>query len=365
MIDSSSEGVAIIGMAGRFPGAANIDEFWSNLVAGVESISYFTDEELAASGLDATALRKEPNYVPARGVLKNADCFDARFFGMNAKEAEVTDPQQRLFLEACWEALEDAAYDPARVDGPIGVYAGAWSNTYYVNNLYPRKDVIDLVGQQTITLGNEKDYLATRVAYKLNLRGPALSINTACSTGLVAVCQACQSLQNYQCDLALAGGVSVIFPQCQGSCYQEGGISSPDGHSRVFDAEAQGTVFSDGLGVVVLKRMAEATKDGDRVLAVIKGFGLNNDGSGKVGFTAPSVDGQAEAIALALVEAGFGPATLSYVECHGTATPLGDPIEIAALTQAFRMGTGQKISVRLVRSKAISAIWVRLREPPA
>ncbi len=340
--ESMSGDIAIIGMTGRFPGAANVDEFWRNLEAGVESITRFTDEELAAGGLDVAALRKDPSYVAARGVLQNADWFDASFFGVNAKQAEVTDPQQRLFVEASWEALENAGYDPARVDGPIGVYAGMGLGTYYLKNVQTRPDVVDLVGERVVNMGNEKDYLATYVAYKLNLRGPAINVNTACSTSLVAVCQACQSLLNYQCDMALAGGVFITFPQRGGVYYQEGGIFSPDGHCRTFDARAQGTVSSDGIAIVVLKRLAEALNDGDQVYAVIKGVGLNNDGAAKVGFTAPSVDGQTEAVATALAEAGFDPATISYVECHGTATPIGDPIEIAALTQAFRMGTAEK-----------------------
>lgn len=337
MKESNSEGIAIIGMTGRFPGAANVDEFWRNIAAGVESISTFSNEELVASGLDAAGLRKDPSYVPARGILRNAEWFDAAFFGMNAREAEVTDPQQRLFLEASWEVLEGAGYGSGRSQDTIGVYAGMAGDTYYLNNLHSRRDLVDLVGARVINLGNERDYLAARVAYKLNLRGPALSISTACSTGLVVVCQACQGLLNYQCDLALAGGVSVTFPQRSGVYYQEGGIFSPDGHCRPFDARAQGTVSSDGLGVVLLKRLAEALNDGDQIFAVIKGFGLNNDGSDKVGFTAPGVDGQAEAIATAQAQAGFDPATISYVEAHGTATPIGDPIEIAALTHAFRM----------------------------
>lgn len=335
MTESISEGVAIIGMAGRFPGAANVDLFWRNLIAGVESISTFSDEELAAAGLDIAAFKKEAGFIAARGVLQNAEWFDAAFFGMIPKEAEITDPQQRLFLEAAWEALEHAAYDPERFPGLIGVYAGMSGSTYYINNLLPRQDVVNSASMLAVTIGNEKDFLATRAAYKLNLKGPAININTACSTSLVAVCQACQSLLNFQCDLALAGGVSVCFPQQRAYFYQEGGIVSPDGHCRTFDAQAQGTVSSDGLGIVVLKRLPEALADGDEIYAVIKGMGLNNDGSSKVSFTSPSVDGHAEVIALALAQAGFDPDTISYIEAHGTATPLGDPIEIAGLTQAF------------------------------
>ncbi len=321
-MNTNSNGIAIIGMSGRFPGAGNLDEFWRNLVSGVESISLFSDEELAASGLNVAELRRDPNYVTARGIVNEAEWFDASFFNISAREAEAIDPQQRLFLEAAWEVLENAGYDSARVSGYVGVYAGMSASTY------------------NLGLG-EKNYLATRVAYKLNLRGPALNVYTGCSTSLVAVCQACQSLLSYQCDLALAGGVSVTFPQKR-AYYQEGGMLSPDGHCRPFDAKAAGTNFSDGLGVVALKRLGEALNDGDQIYAVIKGFGLNNDGSAKVGFAAPSVTGQAEVIALALGLAGVEPASVSYVETHGTATPLGDPIEIAALTQAFRAGTSRK-----------------------
>lgn len=332
MNEPEIEAIAVIGMTGRFPGAANVEQFWRNLMAGVESISTFTDEELAAAGLDVAAVKKQPGFVAARGVLKDAEWFDAAFFGIIPKEAEVIDPQQRLFLESAWEALENAGYDPARYPGPIGVYAGAGNGTYYINNLHGHPGLADALNVQ---LGNEKDFLATRAAYKLNLKGPAISVNTACSTSLVAVCQACQSLLNFQCDIALAGGVSVTFPQRRAYHHQEGGIVSPDGHCRTFDANAQGTVSSDGLGLVVLKRLTEALKDGDEIHAVIKGAALNNDGAAKVSFTSPGVDGQAEVIALAQAQAGFDPSTISYIEAHGTATPLGDPIEIAALTQAF------------------------------
>ncbi len=221
------EGIAIIGVAGKFPGAANVNEFWQNLTGGVESISTFSDEELAASGLDVAAIKKEGGYVASRGILKDAEWFDAAFFGMNPKEAEVTDPQQRIFLETAWEALEDAGCDPAQFRGAIGVYAGMGNNTYYLNHLHSRPDLIGLAGWMTVMMANEKDFLATRVAYKLNLKGPAISVNTACSTSLVAVCQACQSLLNFQCDVALAGGISITFPQRRGYRYQEGGIVSP------------------------------------------------------------------------------------------------------------------------------------------
>ncbi|HEY9009595.1 MAG TPA: beta-ketoacyl synthase N-terminal-like domain-containing protein, partial [Devosia sp.] len=332
----------MIGLTGRFPGARDVEQYWRNIAGGVESISKFSDSELAAAGHDVAELKSVPGFVPARGVMADADLFDAGFFGFSGTEAAVIDPQQRLFLEASWELLESAGYDPEAYEGLIGVYAGMGGNGYYLHYLHGRKDVTRLVGDRVVSLGNDKDFLATRVAYKLNLKGPALNINTACSTSLVTVCQACQELMSFQCDLALAGGVSINFPQKAGVYYQEGGVFSPDGHCRPFDAQAAGTVSSDGLGIVLLKRLSEAIADGDQIHAVIRGFGRNNDGSGKVGFTAPSVDGQSEAILTAQSMAGFDPATITYLEAHGTATPLGDPIEIAALTQAFRFETEAK-----------------------
>src|SRR3984957_16147224 len=336
------EGIAIVGMAGRFPGAESVEEFWANLVAGREGISFFNDDQLAASSLDATELKRQGQYVAARGVLKDADCFDAAFFGVNPKEAQVMDPQQRVFLEACWAALERAGYAPDKMAGSVGVFAGASTNTYVHHALEPRPELMELVGADLVMYGNDKDYLTTRVAYKLGLKGPALNVATACSTSLVAVGQACQSLLMYQCDVALAGGVSVRVPQQRGYFYDEGNIGSPDGHTRTFDAKAEGTTFSNGVGVVVLKRLEDAVKDGDQIYAVIKGVGLNNDGSQRVSFGAPGVEGQSEAVAMAQAMAGVDPETITYVEAHGTATPLGDPIEVAGLTKAFRMGTKAK-----------------------
>ncbi len=333
-----SEGVAIVGCAGRFPGARSIAEFWQLLVEGRETIRHFSPEELEAGSADEMESRKSPDYVRSRGILDDVELFDASFFGINPKEADILDPQQRLFMEASWEALEDAGCDPQRFSGAIGVFAGMSNNTYFLHNLLGRKDVTDVTGWLTTMMGNEKDYLATRLAYKLDLRGPALNIQTACSTSLVAVCAAFQSLIGYQCDIALAGGVSVMLPQRRGYLYDEGAITSPDGHCRAFDAKAAGTVFSNGLGVVVLKRLRDALEDGDSILAVVKGSALNNDGSAKVSFTAPSVDGHAQVISLAQALAGIDPDTITYVEAHGTGTPLGDPIEIAGLTQAFRSG---------------------------
>jgi natural product biosynthesis luciferase-like monooxygenase protein/amino acid adenylation domain-containing protein len=339
MDEGHHEGIAIIGMAGRFPGANSVEEFWANLVSGRESVSFFTDAELTASGLDPDALRRRGQYIAARGILADADCFDAAFFGIHPTEAEVMDPQQRLFLETCWSALERAGYAPNAIDDVVGVFAGATFNTYYLHVLHPRPALRELVGADLVMFGNEKDYLTTRVAYKLALKGPALNVSTACSTSLVAVAQACQSLLLHQCDLALAGGVSVTVPQARGYYHDEGQIGSADGHTRTFDARATGTAFGNGVGVVVLKRLDDAVRDGDPVYAVIKGAALNNDGAHRVSFGAPGVEGQSEVIAMAHALAGVEPASISYVEAHGTATPLGDPIEVAALTKAFRLGT--------------------------
>ncbi|AUB43298.1 Non-ribosomal peptide synthetase component F (plasmid) [Nostoc flagelliforme CCNUN1] len=337
----SLEPIAIIGMTGRFPGANNVDKFWQNLINGIESITFFTDEELIASGVDPDLLNS-PNYVKAKGVLENIEMFDALFFGFTPKEAELMDPQHRLFLECAWEALENAGYDSEAYDGRIGVYAGAGLNIYLARNLISNRDLIESAGSLQVSIGNDKDYVPTRVSYKLNLTGPSINVNTACSTSLVTVHLACQSLLNYQCDMALAGGVSIYTPQKEGYVYQNGGIASPDGHCRAFDARAQGTVDGNGVGIVVLKRLEDALANGDYIYAVIRGSAINNDGSLKVGYTAPSESGQAAVISEALAVAGIEAEDISYIETHGTGTTLGDPIEIAALTQAFQTSTQKK-----------------------
>ena len=342
--------IAIIGMAARLPGANSVDQFWQNLRGGVESIRFFTTEELEHRGVSPARL-KSPQFVKAGAVLDDIELFDAAFFDLSPIEAAITDPQQRLFLECAWEALENAGYDPGRYEEPIGVYAGSGMNTYVLFNLAPNLALISSIGGLQLTVGNDKDYLATRVSYKLNLRGPSMNIQTACSSSLVAVSVACQSLLDYQCSMALAGGVSLQMPQLTGYMAHDGDIVSPDGHCRTFDARAEGTVFGSGLGIVVLKRVADAIADGDHIHAVIKGFAVNNDGSLKIGYTAPSVDGQMAVIAEALAMAGVEADTISYVEAHGTATPLGDPIEMAALKNAF--GNGQ---LRGNRSCAIGSV---------
>jgi phthiocerol/phenolphthiocerol synthesis type-I polyketide synthase E len=336
--DDPGTGVAIIGMAGRFPGAPDLRSFWENLRGGVESVTFFSDEELAAAGV-APALLADPRYVKARGVLEGYDQFDPAFFGFTPREGELLDPQHRLFLESSWQALEDGGYDADRYPGRIAVYGGCGSGAYLVFNILPDQELLAKVGGLQAILLNEGDFFTTRVSYKLNLRGPSTLVQTACSTALVAVHTACQSLLSGEADMALAGGSQVDVPQIAGYLYQESSVMSRDGHCRSFDAEASGTVNGSGVGVVLLKRLADAIADGDRIHAVIRGSAINNDGSSKVGFTAPSVSGQAEVIAESLLMAGVEPGSVGYVETHGSATPLGDPVEVAALTQAFREGT--------------------------
>lgn len=331
-------GVAVIGMAGRFPGADDVAQFWHNLRNGVESVTFFTDEELLAAGVSAELL-KHPDYVRSKAVLKEAEFFDAGFFGYTPREAATMDPQHRVFLECAWAALENAGYAPQSPDNSIGVFAGNSLNTYLLRNW--NSDLFRSLDGMELGVSSDKDMLATRVSYKLNLKGPSIAVQAACSTSLVAICQAAQTLLSYQCDMVLAGGSSVKTPRVTGYVYKQGAIVSPDGHCRSFDAKAKGTITGEGVGVVVLKRLEEAIADGDTIHAVIKGSALNNDGSFKVGYTAPSVEGQAQVIAMAQAFADVGADDISYVEAHGTATELGDPIEIAALTQAFRQTTSR------------------------
>jgi non-ribosomal peptide synthase protein (TIGR01720 family) len=326
--------IAIIAMSGRFPGARDVESFWSNLRNGVESIRFFTEDEMRECGVDE-ALLKNPQYVGARGALEEADLFDATFFGYSAREAEIIDPQQRVFLECAWEALERAGYDPDQYQGLIGVYAGSSMNTYYLQSLRSQDGVLSSVGGLTTILASGQDFLPTRVSYKLNLRGPSVNVQTACSTSLVAVHEACRSLIDGECDLALAGGVSVIVPLKSGYLYIEESIGSPDGHCRAFDAGAQGTVGGNGVAIVALKRLEDALADGDTIHAVIRGTAINNDGSAKVGYTAPSVEGQAKVIAMAQAAAAIDPDSIGYVEAHGTGTLLGDPVEVTALSRIF------------------------------
>jgi phthiocerol/phenolphthiocerol synthesis type-I polyketide synthase E len=339
--ETTLDGIAIIAMAGRFPQSQTLGEFWQNLCNGVESVTFLSPDEDHALVSDPT-MRNNPHYVPAGAFLENIDLFDASFFGYTAREAQIIDPQHRLLLECAWELLEQAGYDTHQYPGRIGVYAGAGSSTYYLNHIHPNRELEESMGGFQKMIGNEKDFLATRLAYKLGLKGPAITVQTGCSTSLTAVALATQSLLGYQCDLALAGGVSVTALEAQGYIYEAGGVSSPDGHCRAFDANAQGTFFGNGLGLVLLKRLEDALADNDQIYAVIKGIAINNDGDLKAGYTAPGIEGQAEVIAEALALADVHPETIGYVETHGTGTHLGDPIEIAALTRAFREKTQKR-----------------------
>ncbi len=337
----TAEGVAIIGMAGRFPGAPNVNEFWENLTGGCETVSTFTDDECRSSGVPDMLL-KNKTFVKRGGVLEGIDLFDASFFGYSPREASYIDPQQRIFLECAYEALENAGYWSEAYDGSIGIYAGCGMNNYLLKNLMATSPQMESVVTPMTYFGNDKDFLTTRVSYQFNLTGPSIGIQTACSTSLTAIQLACQGLLTYQCDMALSGGVSLQSPRMKGYLYLEGQILSSDGYCRAFDKDATGTVFGEGLGIVVLKRIEDAIADRDTIYAVIRGIAANNDGNSKAGFAAPSVDGQAAVIALAHGIADVEAEDISYIEAHGTGTSLGDPIEIEALTQAFSISTQQK-----------------------
>ncbi|MDY7092875.1 MAG: SDR family NAD(P)-dependent oxidoreductase [Acidobacteriota bacterium] len=340
------DGIAVVGMAGRFPRAAGVGELWHNLTHDVEGVSTFDTEELRAEGVSGELLAR-PEYVPAAGVLEGIDRFDADFFGFSPREAEILDPQHRLFLENAWHALEDAGLDSSRPgslgsDARVGVFAGSGLNAYFLLHVHPNRELLEVVGAYAAVLATDEDFLTTRTSYKLDLTGPSISVQTACSSSLVAVGLACSSLMNGECDVALAGGVTVRLPHRAGYLYQEQGILSPDGRCRPFDAAARGTVPASGVGLVTLKRLSDAVADGDTVRAVLRGWAINNDGGKKVGYTAPRADGQEAAILEALALAGFDPATVGYVEGHGTGTAVGDPIEVAALTRAFRAHTERR-----------------------
>ena len=345
------ERIAVVGMSGRFAGAASTAQFWANLRDGVESMSTLSDEDMREyyrsldplSAKYAARQAKKPGYVRAGYFLDDPEMFDAAFFGFNPSEIELVDPQHRLFLETCWEAFEDAGYDPLTFDGRVGVYAGTLLSRYMLFNIFSNREVLYSERDFVAGVGNEVDYLPTRVSYKLNLRGPSVSVQTACSTSLVAIHLGCQSLLDGECDMALAGASMLQVPARQGYLFQEGSMVSPDGHCRAFDAAAKGTVFANGgSGSVLLKRLSDALADGDNVYAVVRGSAINNDGSSKVGFTAPSLDGQVAVITEALEVADVSPRSVSYVEAHGTGTPIGDPIELEALTRAYRGFTDDK-----------------------
>lgn len=332
--ENELEPIAIVSMACRFPKADGIEDLWRLLIQGEEGIRFFSDEELLAAGVSPSQLA-QPAYVKAKGMIEDIENFDAHLFGYTPREAELMDPQQRVLLECAWQLLERAALDPDRFEGDMAAYVGVGMNIYLLSHLLSDYRLKESTDFYQMLIGSDKDFAATRLAYKLNLKGPAVAVNTACSTSLVAVHYACQSLWDYQCDAAIAGGATLLVPQRAGYLYQEGGIPSADGHCRAFDAQAGGTVPSSGAGLVLLKRLEDALRDSDTIYAVIKGSAVNNDGADKLGFTAPSVNGQAAVIAEALAVAGVSADSIGYVEAHGTATPLGDPIEVAALKQAF------------------------------
>ena len=342
-------------MAGRFPGADSVTKFWDNLRAGEESVTTLSEEMLTAAGVSATTLAN-PAYVRRAAMLSGIDEFDAEYFGMTPYTARMMDPQQRLFLQTAWHALEDSGYDPATYDGSIGVFASSTASGYLMDNLMSHRDVKKLVGEGitvemfNLVLLNDKDYLATRVSHELNLRGPSLSVQTACSSSLVAVHLACQSLLSGECDMALAGASAVRLPHKVGYTYEPGAMVSPSGHCRPFDVTSDGTIFGSGVAALILKPMQAALDDGDRIHAVIRGSAINNDGAMKMTYAAPAVAGQAEVIAEAHAVAAVDASTIGYVETHGTGTPLGDPIEIEALRQAFEAGEGDRTSPCLIGS---------------
>jgi len=343
--------IAVIGMAGRFPGAPDIESYRRLIANGVDAFQAFSDAEMDVASVP-DALRRDPAYVRGGVHLADADMFDAGFFGMSPREAQILDPQHRLFLECCWEALETAGYAREPAQRAVGVYAGCSMNTYLLAHILRSPQLTEAVGGYQLMLANDKDFLCTRASYQFDLRGPSMTLQTACSTSLVAVVEACRALARGECDIALAGGVSITFPQRAGYLYQESMILSPDGRCRPFDADARGTRPGAGAGIVVLKRLADALADRDSICGVIRGAAVNNDGAAKAGFTAPSVDGQVEAIVAALALAATPARSIGYIETHGTGTPLGDPIEIAALKRAFRIDTSDVGFCRLGAVKA-------------
>lgn len=341
--------IAVIGMSGRFPGADTIEELWEVLKEGRETISHFSDDEL--DPFIPAQQKNNPDYVKARGIINNAKSFDATFFNINSKLSELMDPQHRVFLELAWEALESTGYLPEFHDDVIGVFAGCDVNSYYVHNVLPNRDLVENIGGFQVMTANEKDYLATRIAYLLNLTGPAINVSSGCSTALLAITQAVENIRAGRCDLALAGGITITSPIKSGYIYKEGAMLSPDGHCRPFNDGPKGTVFSDGAGIVLLKSLKKAVLDGDTIYGIIKGIGVNNDGSGKSSFVAPSAFGQAGALRMAIVDAGVDPSTVSYIEAHGTGTSIGDPTEIQGLKLAYG-STAEKPYCRLSSVKS-------------
>lgn len=334
-VDSGTD-IAIVGMAGQFPGSRDVDELWRNLRDGRECVTWFSREELLAAGEDPELIA-DPAYVPAAAVLDDIELFDAGFFGYPDHEAALMDPQQRLFLENAWHALEDAGIDPDRAPGLVGVFAGSQMSTYMIYNLIQHKELVAGAGKLAIGLCNDKDSLTSRVSHTLGLTGPSVGVQAYCATSLVAVSVACTSLLTGECDVALAGGVAIEVPHRVGYRYEPGGTSSSDGRCRAFDEAGEGTPHGtgNGLGVVVLRRLADAVADGDRIYGVIRGWAVNHDGAAKAAWVAPGVRGQAGVVAEALAAAGLEPSAVDYLEAHGTGTALGDTIEVSALHQVF------------------------------
>ncbi len=326
--------IAVIGMDCRFPKANSTEEYWDNLVKGKECITFLSDDELRRAGVSEETIHN-PNYVKAAGLIDGADLFDAGFFGYTPTEAMHMDPQQCLFLEACWHTLEDAGYNPYTYPGAVAVFGGTRLSTYYVNFMAADLAEYGTARFMQSHIGTDRDHLCTRISYKLNLRGPAFTVQCACSTSLVALHLGCQGLLNGECDMAIAGASGIDIPQEHGHFYQEGMIFAPDGHCRPYDAAAEGIVSGNGVGAVLLKRLEDAIEDRDSIHAVILGTAINNDGSSKVAYSAPSFEGQSEVIAEALGVSGVDPASIAYVEGHGTGTYLGDPLEVEALNRIF------------------------------
>ncbi len=350
--DTSAEtDIAIVGMSGRFPGAPDAETLWRRVVASDDCLTDLDPSALVAAGADASLVRR-PEFVSRAGVIDGVDEFDHEFFGISHRDASVMDPQHRHFMESAWEALESSGNTPEGFPGAIGVFAGSGMNTYLLHNLLTNPSLVEQLGWFLLRhTGNDKDFLTTTLSYRLGLRGPSVNVQTACSTSLVAVHLAVQSLLSFECDLALAGGVTIEFPHGRGYEFREGEILSPNGRCRAFDAASDGTVITGGAAVVALRRLADAQHDGDPILAVIKGSAVNNDGNRKVGYLAPSVDGHADVVKEALTVAGVEPRSIGLLEAHGTGTAVGDPIEVAALTEAFRSGTADQGFCRLVSTK--------------
>ncbi len=336
-----STALAIVGMAGRFPGASTPEKFWQNIAGKVSSISFYSQEDLLSAGIKLEDIQ-QPNYVKAGTVLENVDRFDASFFGFTPREAEIMDPQYRLFLECAWEALEEAGYDLERFGGLVGIFAGSGYKNYLLHHIIPNHSITDMMSEFQLSLSHEQDALATQIAYRLNLKGPSITVQSFCSTSLAAVHMASQSLLTYDCDIALAGAVALNALQVKGYFYEEGTIVSPDGHCYPFDARAHGSVMSNAAAVVALKRLQDALDDGDHIYSVLRGSAINNDGNRRVNYTAPGVDGQAAVIAHAMSNAGVAPETISYIEANGTGTRLGDAIELAAMVKAFAHKTQKR-----------------------